>query len=56
MLKSFNKAPRKQSLNYDVSLKNNKGSEKQQSAARGRKNGDSNPHRIGILDRRHISV
>ncbi|KAJ6168016.1 hypothetical protein N7497_000859 [Penicillium chrysogenum] len=52
---SFNKGSRKQLLNYDVSLKNNKGSEKQQSAAR-RKNGDSNPHRIGILYRRHISV
>ncbi|KAF3008251.1 hypothetical protein E8E15_002161 [Penicillium rubens] len=51
----INKGSRKQLLNYDVSLKNNKGSEKQQSAAR-RKNGDSNPHRIGILYRRHISV
>ncbi|KAF4769741.1 hypothetical protein HAV15_011580 [Penicillium sp. str.  len=43
---SFNKGQMKQSPNYGVSLKTNKGSEKQQSAARGRKNGDSNPQSV----------
>ncbi|KAJ5046870.1 hypothetical protein NUH16_003370 [Penicillium rubens] len=45
MTDNESKGPRKQSPNYDVSLRNNKGSEKQQGAARG-KNGDSNPHTV----------